>query len=240
MDSNFLNETWFIADPVGGTKVIDGISDTNAVVKLPINWRQKWPDRYVVTLTEPSDVERLPKEPLALVVERPESSLVNECLTTEKPLIIYTGRMNEEEIYQLVEQIVDYKHGICLVHCMEMLPTPAVYVNMQFFAGLADVLDDVYLDGCMGWCCRTPDVELCKAAISGTFYGNVKYIFYVRPDDSKATTPKAKSALTVSQFRELMYWTRKYVRNIWEDNVWISKTLDDREDRRIWLKGQKN
>jgi hypothetical protein len=235
MSSDFLNETWFIVDPVDGMGVIDGVSDTNAVIKLPVNWRQKWPDRYVVTMTKSGDVKRLPHESLALVIERPESDLVNECLTTEKPLIIYTGRMNEDEIYQLVEQIVDYKHGICLVHCMEMLPTPEVCVNMQFFAVLADILDDIYLDGCAGWCCRTPDLELCKAAISGTFYGNVKYIFYVKPDDSKTATPKAKSALTVSQFRELMHWTRRYVRGLWRDTA-----LDDREDRRIWLKGRKS
>jgi hypothetical protein len=227
MSSKFLDETWFIADPVGGMKVIDGISDTNAVVKLPVNWRHKWPDRYVVTLTEPSDVERLPPRPLALVVERPESDLINECMTTEWPLIIYTGKMSEDDIYRLVEQIVDYKHGVCLVHHMEMFPTPPTQVNLQFVELLADVLDDVYLDGCVGWCCHTPDLELCKAAVAAISFGNTKFIFYVRPDGSKATTPEARSALTVSQFRELVGWTQRNVSCLWSDC-----SLDDREDRK--------
>jgi len=226
MDSNFLSETWFIADPVGGAKVIDGISDTNAVVKLPINWRRKWPNRYVVTLTEPSDVERLPNRPVALVVEHPESDLINECMTTEWPLIIYTGKMSEDEVYRLVEQVADYKYGICLVHRMELFPTPVMQVNLQFVETLADILEDVYLDGCVGWCCHTPDLEVCKAAIPSIFYGSTKYIFYVRPDGSRAATPEARCALTVSQFRELVDWTRQTV-----SHVWCDKSFDDREDR---------
>ena len=226
MSSKFLNETWFIADPVGETKAIDGISDTDAVVKLPVNWRRKWPERYVVSLTQPSDVERLPERPLALVVEHPEPNLLNECMTTEWPLIIYTSKMNEDDIYQLVEQVVDYKHGICLVHRMELFPTPPSRVNLQFVELLTDVLDDVYLEGCVGWCCHTPDPEVCKAAIPSIFYGNTKYIFYVRPDGSKTTTPEARCALTVSQFRELIDWTHQTVSHIWCD-----KSFDDREDR---------
>jgi hypothetical protein len=227
MSLDFLDKTWFIADPVGGMKVIDGISDTNAVVKLPINWRQKWPDRYVVTLTEPSDVKRLPKEPLALVIERPEPDLLNECLTTERPLIIYTGKLAEDDIYRLVEQVVDYRHGICLVHRMEIFPTPPVQVNLQFVVTLADILDDVYLDGCVGWCCHTPDLEVCKAAVAAISFGDTKYIFYVRPDGSKAKTPEARCALTVSQFRELVEWTRQNVGCLWSD-----VSFDDRQDKR--------
>jgi len=227
MSSDFLDKTWFIADLVAGAKVVDEVSGAGGVVKLPASWRRKWPERYVVSLTQPGDLKRLPERPLALVVEHPEPDLLSECLTTECPLIIYTGRMNEDEIYQLVEQIVDYKHGICLVHRMEMFPTPPARVNLQFVEVLADVLDDVYLDGCVGWCCHTPDLELCKAAVAALSFGNTKFIFYVKPDGSKATTPEARSALTVSQFRELVEWTRQNVSCLWSD-----VSLDDREDRK--------
>jgi len=217
MSSNFLNETWFIADLVKGTKQMNEVIDAGGIVKLPVNWRRKWPERYVVSLTQPGDIKHLPSQPLALVIEHPESSLISECLTTELPLIIYTGKMNEEEIYSLVEQVSDYKHGICLVHRMEMFPAQ---VNLQFVDVLTDALDDVYLDGCVGWYCHTPDFELCKAVIAAIFFGNTKFIFPVKPDKSKA------NALTISQFRELINWTRQNVFCLWSD-----RSIDNREDR---------
>lgn len=245
--SDFLESVWFLGDICTNhqqdervyLQLVQDIQKAGGIPKIQLfseqTFNRQWPlptGKYVVSVFRPEDVDWVLKQenrPIALKIASPEAvynDLLQRCMESQLPLIVSTGGMSEDELIQLGETFMDYDHGVCLMHCMSLYPTPPEQMNLSFIEALADVIDSMWLVGCLGWSCHTPDLEVCKAAVAGTYERDFKYEFHVMPVNVPVITDDVRSSLSVDEFAQLIQWFERCVVPILG-----SCSMDERQDR---------
>jgi sialic acid synthase SpsE len=146
--------------------LVQGVTRIGAVPKVQLfdehTFDRSWPlpPRFCASVFRPEDVDYVMQhDPSVLKVASVESThfeLIQLLLTTEVPLIISTGGMDEDELLKLLDIVQGYEPGICLMHCVAKYPTPLEECNMHRISTLADVMDDVLMVPWVGWSCHTP------------------------------------------------------------------------------------
>lgn len=190
----------------GDLNILDGLFDeiiaAGAIPKIqlwsPETFNPKWkdylllhPQEFVPSVFRPADVDFiLPYQPLALKVASVESTyweLIRKCLETDLPLIVSTGGMDDEELFQLIDTVQNHLPGVCLMHCVSLYPTEAKDLNLLRIASMAEALEDTDIE--LGWSSHWPHVN-SKALTMAYCYGATQFEVHVRWDlgyEHKAT-----------------------------------------------------
>lgn len=146
-------------------ELVQGIQSAGAIPKIQLysaeTFDRTWtlPETFAASVFRTSDVDYIMKyNPMVLKVASVESThfdLIKLLMTTNVPLAISTGGMDEEELLQLLDCVQAYEPGICLMHCVSMYPTPLEHCNMHRISTLADCMEEVLMPDWVGWSCHT-------------------------------------------------------------------------------------
>ena len=174
------------------------VQEAGAIPKIqlfsPETFPRKWtpflpPDGFVASVFRPADVDFiLPFQPLALKVASVESTyweLIRECVRYVTPLIVSTGGMDEEELFQLLDIVQFHSPGVCLMHCVSNYPTKKEDLNLGRLTSLAEAVEDTNIE--LGWSSHLPVVNP-KALTMAYCYGATQFEVHVRYDMGNPAT----------------------------------------------------
>lgn len=161
------------------------------------------PKDFVPSVFRPSDVDFIvPYEPLALKVASAESTywqLIERCMQHPLPIIVSTGGMDEQELYDLTELLAPHPHGVCIMHCVSNYPTRKEDLNLSRLTSIVEYLED---DMELGFSSHYPYVNpkvigICYA------YGVTQWEVHVRWDlgDESKRTLDEQCALLPSEIK---------------------------------------
>lgn len=213
-------------DPKIFTTLCEEIVAAGAIPKIqlwspetfPHNWARLLPGfkkegvEFVPSVFRPADVDFIvPYSPLALKVASVESTyqeLILRCMKEDLPLIVSTGGMDEEELFQLIDTVQIHHAGVCLMHCVSLYPTKKEDLNLERLTSMAEALEDTDID--LGWSSHYPVVNT-KALTMAYCYGATQFEVHVRYDlgDERKATLDEQCALLPSEI--------KVMRSILED-----------------------
>lgn len=182
------------------------IEDAGCIPKIqlhsPTTFNRKWtlPKGFVPSVFRPSDVEWVMQyHPRALKVASVEATydrLISACVETKLPLIISTGGMDIDELVHLLGMVEERSGEVCLMHCVSMYPTPYEHARMCRISMLADAMEDMLMEPCVGWSSHHYDRITSKLLPVAIAYGAEQIEVHVRPDsDNEPTTADEKSAV---------------------------------------------
>lgn len=154
----------------------------------PETFNREWTDIlldnfFVPSVFRPADVDWIMKySPLALKVASVESTyweLIRKCMETELPLIVSTGGMDDEELFQLIDTVINHRGPVALMHCLSLYPTKLEDLNLLRLTSIAEALEDTDIE--LGFSSHYPYINP-KVLTMAYCYGATQFEVHVRYD----------------------------------------------------------
>lgn len=172
---------------------------------FPHKWAEILPaNQFVPSVFRPADVDFImPFQPLALKVASVEATyreLILRCLKEDLPLIVSTGGMDDEELFQLIDTVQDHRAGVTLMHCVSLYPTALKDLNLGRLTSLAEAIEDADIE--LGFSSHYAFVNPKVTAMAYS-WGVTQWEVHVRDVLHTKGTLDENCALTVNEIREL-------------------------------------